>query len=51
MVTGGDLAESKKQIKELKDEIFEDKKAAKQLANNFLLISSGRHSIMLTSVG
>ena len=51
MVTGGDLVESNKQIKELKDEISENKKSTKQLADNLLLMSSGHHSMMLTSVG
>ena len=51
VVTGGDLVESNKQIKELKDEISEDKKSTKQLADNLLLMSSGHHLMMLTSVG
>ena len=51
VVTGGDLVESNKQIKGLKDEISEDKKSTKQLADNLLLMSSGHHSMMLTSVG
>ena len=50
VVTGGDLVESNKQIKELKDEISEDKKSTKQLADNLLLMSSCHHSMMLTSV-
>lgn len=43
MVAGGDLVESNKQVKELKEEMLEDKKAAKQLAENLLLMSSSPH--------
>ena len=51
VVTRGDLVESNRQIKELKDEISEDKKSTKQLADNLLSMSSCHHSMMLTSVG
>ena len=50
VISGGDLVESNKQIKELKDEISEDKKSTKQLADNLLLMSSCHHSMVLTSV-